>query len=62
MRSGDLTPLRIVSYGLIAGLSYQEIRKACPGAVITLYLHKRDYDDEQHGITRRKETAFYADA
>lgn len=57
-----MTPLRIVHYGLIAGLTYREIKRMNPGAVISLYLHKRDYDDEQHGITRGKGAAFYADA
>lgn len=57
-----MTPLRIVHYGLVAGLDYQSIRLMNPGAVITLYLLKRDYDDEQHGIARGKGAAFYADA
>lgn len=57
-----MTPLRIVHYGLIAGLTYREIKRMNPGAIISLYLHKRDYDDEQHGITRGKGAAFYADA
>lgn len=33
-----------------------------PGAVISLYLMRRDYDDDQHGITRGKGAAFDADA
>ena len=28
--------------------------KSNPGAVLTLYLYRRDYDDQQHGITREK--------
>lgn len=26
---------------------------SAPGFVIDLYLMRRDYDDEQHGLTRR---------
>ena len=33
-----------------------------PGAVISLYLMRRDYDDDQHDITRGKGAAFDADA
>lgn len=57
-----MTPLRIVHYGLVAGLTLDEIMKSNPGAVITLYLYRRDYDDQQHGITRGKGAAFYAEA
>ena len=61
-RSENLTPLRVVHYGLTAGLDFQTIMKSNPGAVLTLYLYRRDYDDQQHGITREKGAAFYADA
>lgn len=57
-----MTPLRIVHYGLVAGLTLDVIMKSNPGAIITLYLYRRDYDDQQHGVTRGKGVAFYAEA
>ena len=43
----------VVSWGLIAGLSLCEIHRMKPGAVIDLYIYRRNYDDAQHGITRK---------
>lgn len=43
----------IVSWGLIAGLRLEEIHRMRPGAVIDLFLYRRNYDDQQHGIRRR---------
>lgn len=42
----------IVSWGLIAGLSLPEIHRMRPGAVMDLFLYRRIYDDQQHGILR----------
>ena len=42
----------VVSFGLIAGLNLQEIHKMRPGAVMDLYIYRRNYDDMQHGIMR----------
>lgn len=42
----------VVSYGLIAGLRLDEIHRMRPGAVMDLYVYRRNYDDTQHWITR----------
>ena len=42
----------IVSWGLIAGLTIPEINRMRPGAVMDLYIYRRNYDDQLHGIMR----------
>lgn len=42
----------VVSYGLIAGLSYSEMRNLAPGLILDLFVLRRNYDDTQHSITR----------
>jgi hypothetical protein len=42
----------VVSWGLIAGLTLQEVHRMRPGAVMDLYIYRRNYDDQQHWITR----------
>lgn len=42
----------VVSWGLIAGLSVEEIHRMRPGAVMDLFIYRRNYDDNQHGLTR----------
>ena len=42
----------VVSWGLIAGLTLKEIHRMRPGAVMDLFIYRRNYDDAQHGITR----------
>ena len=42
----------VVSWGLIAGLSLDEIHRMKPGAVMDLFLYRRKYDDQQHFIVR----------
>jgi hypothetical protein len=42
----------IVSWGLIAGLTLPEINRMRPGAVMDLYIYRRNYDDQLHGIMR----------
>ena len=37
---------------MIAGLSWTETRAARPGAMLDLFVLRRAYDDEQHGIKR----------
>ena len=49
-----MTFRQIVSYGMIAGLSYQEVMRTPPGMIMDLYLYRREYDDQQHGITRKR--------
>ena len=47
-----LTYLLVVSWGLIAGLRVEEINRMRPGAVMDLFIYRRNYDDQQHGIRR----------
>ena len=42
----------VVSFGLIAGLTVEEIHRMKPGQVIDLFIYRRNYDDVQHGIMR----------
>lgn len=42
----------VVSRGLIAGLRLPEINRMKPGAVMDLYIYRRNYDDIQHGVIR----------
>ena len=42
----------IVSWGLIAGLTLPEINRMRPGAVMDLYIYRRNYDDQLHRIMR----------
>ena len=45
-----MTYLRVVSYGLIAGLQRKEIDRMRPGEIITLYFYRREYDQNNLGI------------
>ena len=40
----------VISLGLIAGLSLPEINKMRPGAGMELFVYRRNYDDQQHGV------------
>ena len=42
----------VVSWGLIAGLSFDEVNEMEPGKVMDLFIYRRNYDDNQHGIMR----------
>lgn len=42
----------VVSYGLVAGLRLDEVNRMRPGAVLDLFVYRRNYDDQQHGIKR----------
>ena len=39
-----MTYLMVVSWGLTAGLMLEEINRMRPGAVMDLYLYRRQYD------------------
>jgi len=39
----------------VAGLPYGQLGRMTPGMVMDLYLYRRAYDDQQHGIRRKKE-------
>lgn len=38
---------------MIAGLTLADTLASAPGMVMDLYVQRRDYDDQLHGITRR---------
>ena len=38
--------------GLTAGLGMTEINRMKPGAVLDLFIYRRNYDDVMHGIVR----------
>lgn len=42
----------VVSWGLTAGLSLNEIHRMRPGQVMDLFIYRRNYDDIQHGVVR----------
>ena len=42
----------VVSWGLVAGLRMEEIHKMRLGAVMDLFVYRRNYDDQQHGVRR----------
>ena len=42
----------VVSMGLTAGWSLPEINRMKPGAVMDLFIYRRNYDDVMHGIMR----------
>ena len=53
-----MTPRTVTSYGLIAGVGYTEMRTLAPGLLCDLYVLRMRYDDQQHGIKRKKETCY----
>jgi len=40
-----LTYLRLVSYGLIAGMNRKEIDRSRPGEILDLYYYRKKYDE-----------------
>ena len=51
---GRLTYRRLIFMGLLSGLSFDEMGPMAPGLVCDLYTYRMRYDDEQHGIKRKK--------
>lgn len=47
-----MTARRCASYALIAGVNWPEAERMAPGLIMDLYLARRAYDDDQHGIRR----------
>jgi len=47
-----MTHRKIVSWGLIAGLTYTEMQELKPGFILDCFLQRMDYDDVMHGIKR----------
>lgn len=48
----------MIHYGLTAGLTFSEMRRMAPGLVCDLYVYRMRYDDQQHGIRRKKEKIY----
>ena len=48
----------MLHYGLTAGLSYGEMDRMYPGLICDLYIMRQRYDDEQHGVVRKKDTIY----
>lgn len=48
----------LLSFGLIAGLPYERCQRSSPGLIEDLYIYRQRYDDQQHGIRRKKETCY----
>lgn len=42
----------MIHWGLVAGLTFEEMHDMPPGMILDLYVWRRAYDDEQHGIKR----------
>lgn len=53
-----MTARKLIGYGLIAGLRYDEIMRLAPGAVLDFYIMRLKYDDQQHGIKRKNPHAW----
>lgn len=45
----------MTAWGLIAGLGMPDMRGMRPGLICDLFLLRRRYDDEQHGIKRQSD-------
>lgn len=52
----------VTAWGMIAGVSLTEQRELNPGFLLDLYVLRRAYDDEQHGIKRGEEDDHDIDA
>ena len=48
----------LLAFGLIAGLTYERCLCSTPGLIEDLYVYRQRYDDQQHGIKRKKETCY----
>ena len=55
-----MTYRRIVSWGLIAGLSYTEMQGMQPGMILDEFILRRNYDDQMHGIKRGEDDQWQA--
>ena len=48
-----MTARKLIGYGLIAGLSLDDIMASPPGAVLDWYIMRMKYDDVLHGVKRK---------
>ena len=42
----------MIHWGLVAGLTYSEMCEMSPGMIVDMYIWRRAYDAQQHGIRR----------
>lgn len=56
-----MTARKCVGYGLITGMTLDEVLASPPGFVLDMYIMRRNYDDEQHGIKRKSAYAWEDD-
>lgn len=56
-----MTARKYIGYGLIAGLTLEETLTSTPGFIADMYIMRRRYDDEQHGIRRKNAAAWGGD-
>lgn len=56
-----MTARKCMGYGLIAGMTLAETLASPPGLVMDMYIMRRKYDDEQHGIKRKSSAAWEDD-
>lgn len=45
---------RVMSCGLIAGMTLTEVRRSPPGLIMDMFLYRQDYDFRLHGLKRKK--------
>lgn len=50
--------MRIIHYGLTAGLLFSDMHTMPPGVVCDLFIMRMRYDDQEHGIRRKKERIY----
>ncbi len=43
---------------MIAGLQFDEMQYMPPGAILDMYVYRRNYDDMEHRIRREEEKIF----
>ena len=54
-KPSDIESLRLIAWGLMCGLTEMDAWLSNPGKIIDLFLYRREYDDEQHQLTRINE-------
>ena len=53
-----MTWRHLIHYGLAAGLQYSDMHHMPPGLICDLYVMRQAYDDDQHGIRRKRQTIY----
>ena len=50
-----MTYRRLCSYALVAGIPLRDAGRMAPGMICDLFIYRQKYDDEQHGLRRKRE-------